>query len=265
MSFDAKNYCDYEFFTISQIEPGFVHVQYTNPKTLNAFTEKNWRNYGEIFKRLDQESDVQLILVSSGVPRSFSSGLNLKAAMKLFGSDEPRDQAIKHLHEHIVDFQDAIGIPSRISTPTIGVLNGLNLGLALDMSSAYSIRIAVKDAVFSIAEVNIGIAADIGSLQRLPSVVNNKSLLMQHALLGDKFGAEEALKLGFVSCVVDSIDEGVEFAKTLGEKICDAPAWAIKGTKKYIQHILNGGTVEEGLKSIAEYNAVNITDSKMKL
>ena len=36
---------------------------------------------------------------------------------------------------------------------------------------------------------------------------------MQHALLGDKFGAEEALKLGFVSCVVDSIDEGVEFAK----------------------------------------------------
>ena len=65
--------------------------------------------------------------------------------------------------------------PSRISTPTIGVLNGLNLGLALDMSSAYSIRIAVKDAVFSIAEVNIGIAADIGSLQdcHLLSITNH--------------------------------------------------------------------------------------------
>lgn len=47
MSFDAKNYSDYEFFTISQIEPGFVHVQYTNPKTLNAFTEK----IGEIMEK----------------------------------------------------------------------------------------------------------------------------------------------------------------------------------------------------------------------
>lgn len=120
MSFDAKNYSDYEFFTISQIEPGFVHVQYTNPKTLNAFTEKNWRNYGEIFKRLDQESDVQLILVSSGVPRSFSSGLNLKAAMELFGSDEPRDQAIKHLHEHIVDFQELLVSPQELVHQLLG-------------------------------------------------------------------------------------------------------------------------------------------------
>ena len=92
----------------------------TLTQNIECFYRKNWRNYGEIFKRLDQESDVQLILVSSGVPRSFSSGLNLKAAMELFGSDEPRDQAIKHLHEHIVDFQDAIGIPQELVHQLLG-------------------------------------------------------------------------------------------------------------------------------------------------
>ena len=87
---------------------------------------------------------------------------------------------------------------------------------------------------------------------------------MQHALLGDKFGAEEALKLGFVSCVVDSIDEGVEFAKTLVKRYVMHLLGLLKVLKIYSTHF-KWWYVEEGLKSIAEYNAVNITDSKMKL
>ncbi|EMG45450.1 Enoyl-CoA hydratase/isomerase, putative [Candida maltosa Xu316] len=265
MPFDANTYKKYQFYTVSQIEPGFVHVTYTNPKTLNAYNDQNWRDFGEIFTRLDKEDDVQLILFTSGVPRSFSSGLNLKEAAGLLNKQGPREQVTKEVHKHILEFQDCIGAPYKISTPTIGILNGLNLGLALDISSGFSIRIAVADAQFSIAEVNIGIAADIGSLQRLPPLFNNKSALMQHALLGDRFDAQEALKLGFVSTVVPTIEDGIALAKTWGEKICDTPAWAIKGTKKHIQDILNGGTVEQGLKDIAEYNAFHIVNSKSKL
>ncbi|KAI5961580.1 uncharacterized protein KGF55_003897 [Candida pseudojiufengensis] len=267
MPFDAKSYEKYEFYSVTEIEEGFIHVQYNNPKTLNAFTDRNWLDYGEIFTRLDQEDNVTLILVSSGVPKSFSSGLNLKAATAMMSknADKPEKEQVAELHKHIRDFQYNISAPARISTPTIGILNGINYGLALDMSSCYSIRIAVEGARFSIAEVNIGIAADIGSLQRLPRLINNKSKLMEHALLGDVWGPQEALDLGFVSTVVKSIDEGIELAKDIGERIVSTPAWAIKGTKKHIQDILNGTTHEQGLKDIAEYNSVNITRSKMKL
>lgn len=48
MTFNPESY-KYEFYTVTQIEDGFAHVQYTNPKTLNAFTEQNWKDYGEIF------------------------------------------------------------------------------------------------------------------------------------------------------------------------------------------------------------------------
>lgn len=77
-----------------------------------------------------------------------------------------RKERIAKLHEYIIEFQNACTVPARISTPTIGILNGINYGLAIDLASAYSIRVGVEGARFSIAEVNIGIAADMGSLQK---------------------------------------------------------------------------------------------------
>ncbi|RLV94977.1 Pre-mRNA-processing ATP-dependent RNA helicase PRP5 [Spathaspora sp. JA1] len=257
-----KDY-NYKFFSVSEIQPGFIHVQYTNPKTLNAYAEQNWRDYGEIFTKLDADADVKLIVFSSGVDRSFSSGLNLKQAMSTFAPGRTVQETEQFLHTHIKEFQDAIGKPNRINTPTIGILNGINYGLALDISSAFTIRIAVSNARFSIAEVNIGIAADIGTLQRLPHLVNNKSKLFQHALLGDVWDAKEALELGYVSYVVDSIDAGLEITKKWGEKICDSEKWAIRGTKQHIQDILNGTTLDQGLKDIQKYNAYNIARSGM--
>ncbi|KAI5968894.1 hypothetical protein KGF57_000009 [Candida theae] len=259
MSFDPKNYAKYEFFTISALSEGVAHVQYTNPKTLNAYTNQNWRDYGEIMTRLDKEEDISVIVISSGVARAFSSGLNIKEGamtMKFDGATEK--ERLAKFEEFIVEFQNACTVPARISTPTVGILNGINYGLAIDLASAYSIRIGVEGARFSIAEVNIGIAADMGSLQRMPGIVNNKSKLFQHALLGDVFDAKEALEMGYLSTVVDSVDKGLELAGAWGARMAQAPQWAIKGTKKHIQDILSGKSTDEGLADIAKYNAENI-------
>lgn len=264
MPFDPKNYTKYEFFTVSTLAEGVAHVQYTNPKTLNAYTNQNWRDYAEILTRLDKEEEFSAIVISSGVAKSFSSGLNLKAAQELGKPDGSSEkEKIAKLHEHITEFQNACTVPARIKTPTIGILNGINYGLAIDLASAYSIRIGVEGARFSIAEVNIGISADMGSLQRMPNIVNNKSKLFQHALLGDVFDVKEAAELGYVSTVVKSVDEGLELAKGWGSKMAQTPRWAIMGTKKHIQDILNGTTAEQGLLDIARYNAENIARSLM--
>lgn len=260
MPFNAKDYT-YKGFIVSEIEPGFINVQLDNPASLNAFNDELWASYGEIFTKLDADPDTNIILVTSTSPRSFSSGLDLKSAMKTFGAvgdinDDKKRYA--YLRDHIDRFQEAIGTPARINTPTIGVLNGINFGLALDMASAYSIRIATGDAKFSIREIKIGIAADIGSLQRMPAVVNNKSLLFQHALLGDNFDAAEALNMGFVSKVFADQKTAIEYAKDIGSDINGNKQWAIKTTKSFIQERLDGVTTEQGLKNVAHSNAIHI-------
>lgn len=264
MVFKAEDYKKYDEYIISEIEEGFYHVQFNNPKTLNAFKEKTWRDYNEILTRLDADESTNVILISSNVPKSFSSGLNLKDAMAIMSgdSDISEKEKYEHLHQHIVDFQYCIGAPARIRTPTIALLNGINLGLALDISACCSIRVATEDCKFSIREIKIGIVADIGSLQRLPAIINNKSLLYQHALTGDNFGAEEAVRLGFVSKVVPDLKAGIEYCTALGSDINTNPQWAIKGTKSSIQYMLNEGNTEKGLESIAKYNAVYINGGK---
>lgn len=262
MVFNAKDYDQYDKYIVLEIEEGFVHVQLNNPKTLNSFAEKTWRDYHEIFSKLDADADTKVILVSSNVPKSFSSGLDLKEAMEVFKHDEnatEKDIQDK-LHQHIVDFQYCIGTPARITTPTIGILNGINYGLALDMAACYSIRIAVEGCRFSIREIKIGLTADIGSLQRLPALINNKSRLYQHALLGDIWGADEAHNLGFVSQVVPDLKAGVDLGIEIGSDINGNLPAAIKGTKKHLQDILDGGSVEKGLADVAIYNKIHLSN-----
>lgn len=260
MVFSEQEYKQYDEFLVSEVEAGLWHVQLNNPKTLNAFSEKTWRQYAEILTKLDQDSDVNVILISSTSQKAFTSGLNLKSALETFGdsaklTDEER---YKTLHQHIREFQYCITTPARIQTPTIGLFNGVSYGLALDMAACYTIRVAVENVKFSIREIKIGISADIGSLQRLPGLVNNKSALYQHALTGDIFGAQEALNLGFISKVVPTLEAGVEYIKELGLDIAGNQQWAIYGTKKHIQEITDGVPVEQGLKNIAHYNATHI-------
>lgn len=260
VSFSADAFKKYYLFIVSEIEEGFVHVQLNSPKNLNAFSEKTWRNYNEIITELDKCEETNVILISSNVPKAFSSGLDLKEAMSLGVADQnltPQERQ-KKLKKHIIDFQYCIGAPARIDTPTICLLNGINYGLALDIAACCSIRVATSDCRFSIREIKIGIAADIGSLQRLPKLINNKSLLYQYALTGCIFGSEDALKLGFISNVVSDLNLGLDYCKKLGLDINGNTQWAIKGTKKCIQDILDGTTTEQGLAYIAEYNSIHI-------
>lgn len=257
MPFNPETFAKYTKWVVSEIEPGFIHVQYNNPKTLNAFEEEDWRAYEAILTYLDNDTSTNIIFISSKFARAFSSGLNLKAAMSLSKGQEgwPFEKKRDYVYKHIIEFQDAVTKPARMRTPTIALLNGVCYGLAIDLASACSIRIATADAKLSIREIKIGIVADMGSLQRVTNLVGNKSLVNQYALTGEIFGAEDALKIGFISKILPDFDQAIEYGRELGSDINLNPQWAIKGTKELIQHMVDGGSHEQGLLNIAEYNA----------
>lgn len=257
MTYDQNVFKKFSKWNVKEVEPGFVHVQYNNPKTLNAFATEDWKAYFEILMTLDTDPDTNVIFISSAFPKAFSSGLNLKDALLAFSDLDEETFAMKRnaVYQHIREFQDAIACPARMRTPTIALMNGVSYGLALDIASACTIRIATEDVKLSIREIKIGIVADMGSLQRISNLVGNKSLLNQFALTGEVFGAKKALEIGLISEIVPSFEAGLERCLELGADINLNPQWAIKGTKESIQFINDGGSHEQGLLNIAEYNA----------
>jgi delta(3,5)-delta(2,4)-dienoyl-CoA isomerase len=82
--------------------------------------------------------------------------------------------------------------------PVIAAIHSACVGAGIDVASACDIRFCSSDAFFSIKEVDVGLAADVGTLQRMPKAVGNDSLFRELAYTGRRFDAQEAKKLGFI-------------------------------------------------------------------
>ncbi len=102
------------------------------------------------------------------------------------------------------------------------------------MSTATDIRICAADTRFSVKEVDIGLAADVGTLTRLPKVVGNYSWVKDVCLTARVFGADEALRVGFVSGVYPSKSDGMKAALQLAGLIVSKSPVATMGTKELL-------------------------------
>lgn len=100
-----------------------------------------------------------------------------------------------------VFFQDAISSLEICSKPVISATHSACIGAGASLASAADIRYCTEDAWFSVKEIDLGLAADVGALQRFSKVIGNQSLVRELCFTGRKFGSQEALACGFVSRV----------------------------------------------------------------
>jgi Delta3,5-Delta2,4-dienoyl-CoA isomerase len=160
--------------------------------------------------------------------------------------------------------QDVISSVARCEKPTIALLHGYTYGLGIDLSSACDMRFCLDNTKFCVKEVDIGLAADVGTLSRLPKVVGLTSWVKDVIMSARPFGAEEALKNNLVSRVVSGgkaelIREGLEAAKYLASK---SPV-AVQGSKAILDAAW-GRTVEDNLNYTAVWNAAMIQSSDVQ-
>lgn len=128
----------------------------------------------------------------------------------------------------------------------ICVLHGITIGLAIDLSCATDIRIAAKNTKFSVKEVDIAMAADIGTLARLPKAVSSLSWVKEVCLSARDFGAAEALAVGFVSQVHESKADALNAGLKLAANIASKSPVAVQGTKELLNHARDH-TVEDSM------------------
>lgn len=160
------------------------------------------------------------------------------------------------LRRHILELQDTITAVARCEKPVIALVHGFTYGLGIDLSSACDLRFCTSDTKFCVKEVDIGLAADVGTLSRLPKVVGGVTSWVKDVCLSARpFSAEEAFKNNFVSRVVSGgksnlLKEGLESAVYLASK---SPV-AVQGTKSILDAAW-GRTVEDNLNYTAVWNA----------
>lgn len=118
----------------------------------------------------------------------------------------------------------------------IALLHGISFGLAIDIACCADVRLVAQSVRFSVKEVDIGLAADIGSLARLPKIVGSQSWVREVCLSARIFGAEEALRVGLVSRVFDNKETMLNGALDLANTIASKSPVAVMGTKEILKH-----------------------------
>ncbi|KAI8950722.1 enoyl CoA hydratase-like protein [Xylaria longipes] len=267
MEATLDGYTGFKHFLISSPAEYVAHVETNRPEKLNAFIEDMWLELGQIFRKLSYDPNVRAVIFSAVGERAFTSGLDVHAASQgpTLSQDGASDGSrhANRLRRSIYEFQDSIGAIEKCEKPVIVVMHGISIGLAIDMACCADVRICSKDAKFSVKEVDIGMAADIGTLSRLPKIVGNHSWAKDVCLSARFFGADEALAVGFVSKVLESKAQAIGSATKLATLIASKSPVAVQGTKEILNYSRDN-SVADGLRYTAIWNAAMLQSNDLK-
>jgi enoyl-CoA hydratase len=239
------------FFDI-QRDGGVVELVMNKPEKANSMTPDFWADLPRLLGKLDADPSVRAVLLT-GNGKHFSSGMDLSTfanLAKLF--NEGPGRAAFAMRGIIKELQDSFTAIERVRFPVIAAIHGACIGGAIDLVTACDIRIASADAYFAIEEINIGMAADVGTLQRLPKLIA-PSVAAELAYTGRRFAAAEAKDIGLVSNVHEDAAAVREAGLALARSIAARSPLAIAGIKRNLIWSRDH-SVADGLDYIATWN-----------
>ncbi|CAK9034703.1 unnamed protein product [Durusdinium trenchii] len=248
MSF-APSFEHLQRLRVLPVAPHVLHVELHRPEKMNALDLVFWEEIKLCFEMIKQDVDTRAVLLS-GAGHLFCSGLDLKTALSIFSSDAAQDVARRALK--IRNFgkmwQDAFTSIEMCGKPVIACLHGAVLGAGLELVAACDIRFCTSDASFKLAEVDIGLASDVGGLQRLPKIIGNQSLVRELALSGRQMLGSEAFQHGLVSRIFDTKEAMMSEGLALCQSIASKSPIATLGIKEFLNY-----TRDNSVKDSLEY------------
>jgi len=222
---------------------GIATLELNRPERLNAVAPAFFGALRDDVQRLSDEGRTR-VLVIRATGKHFCAGM----ALDVFASGQAMldtGDARKRLA-----FQDSLrrlmacfDVLDEARFPVICAVQGGCVGAGLDMAAACDIRVCSADAFFAVQEIHIGMAADVGSLQRLPKIVP-EGVARQMAYTGERLGAERALAVGLVNAVLPDAAALHAHARQLAAEIAAKSPLAIAGSKRALNYARDHGTHE---------------------
>ena len=242
------------------VDAGIAHVELARPDKFNAMDRDMFAAIGEAFRALGRDPAVRAILLS-GRGKHFTAGLDLDYASRQFPPARDAARAAEARLRHIEWLQDAFSALERARPPVVAAIHGGCIGAGVDLAAACDLRVASADAFFQVAEVDVAITADLGTLQRLGYLIPH-GVLRELAFTGRRMGAEEAARYGLVNRIAADAGQALTDARALAAEIAAKSPLAIAGAKRSLNHS-RGRPVEEGLRDVATWNAATLVSDDL--
>ena len=231
-------------------------------------TKAFWSELPELIDKISDEAEARAIVLSAQ-GKHFCAGMDLANFQddgEMHGTDAKKvSQGRRSEAQFRVtrELQYTISCLEKARVPVIAAIQGACIGGAVDLVTACDIRYAANDAFFCIQEINIGMAADVGTLQRLPYLIP-EGIVRELAYTGRRFSADEALKYGLINAVFDTHEAVIDHALSVAGEIADKAPLAVTGAKEILNYNRDH-TVEESLNYTALWNsAMNFSDDMME-
>ena len=229
-----------DFFQLSA-ENGIAHLQFNRPERMNTMAPAFFPAFRDAVQALHDGGEARVLVISAS-GKHFSAGM----ALDTFGGDgamldTSTPRARLNFQEGLRQLIGCFDVLDSVRLPVICAIQGGCIGGAFDLAAACDIRFCSADAFFCIQEINIGMAADLGVLQRLPKLMP-QGVVRELAYTGERLSAERALELGLVNAVLSDAASLLDRAMSVARSIAGKSPLAIAGSKLALNHARDHGT-----------------------
>ena len=222
-----------------------LHLVLNRPEAMNTMHPTFWRELDTLLTEVHHEGRARALVISS-TGKHFTAGMSLDTFSNAITMDERSAEGRAAIYDLLTDMQATFTKLETLRMPVICAIQGGCIGGGVDMVSAACIRYASADAFFCIQEINIGMVADVGTLQRLPKLLP-MALVKELAYTGRRLSADKALTHGLVNEVLPTHEATVAAALQAAKEIASKPPVAIWGTKQVL-HYARDHSTEDSLR-----------------
>ena len=224
-----------------------AHLVLNRPERLNAMDPTFWRELDGVLSALHQAGTARVLVISS-TGKHFSAGMALDTFAGAVQMDDQSPEGRAAICDLLAGMQATFTRLETLRMPVVVAIQGGCIGGAVDMVTAGCLRYASADAFFCVQEINIGMVADVGTLQRLPKLVPF-AVAKEMAYTGRRLPASQALAYGLVNAVLDTPEAALAAALACAREIASKPPVAIWGTKQAL-HYARDHSVADSLQQM---------------
>jgi enoyl-CoA hydratase len=224
-----------------------AHLTLNRPETMNTMHPLFWRELDDVLSQIHRDNTARVLVISS-TGKHFSAGMALETFSSAIALNDQSPEGRAAIVDMLSDMQTTFTKIDSLRIPVIAAIHGGCIGGAVDMVTACCMRYATQDAFFCIQEINIGMVADVGTLQRLPKLIP-EAIAKEYAYTGRRMPATKALAYGLVNEVFATQGEMLAAVMQTASEIAAKPPVAIWGTKQAIAYTRDHST-EDALKQM---------------
>lgn len=252
----------YDTLTVT-LEEHIATVTLNRPDKANAMNLAMWHEIRKVFQWIDATPEARVAVVQ-GEGKTFTSGIDLQMMMGM-GSQIQNDcdgRMRESLRAVILDLQDTLTSMERCRKPVLMAIHGACIGGGIDLIACADMRYCSADAYFSVKEIDIGMVADVGTLQRLPKLIGD-GMARELAYTARRVDAAEAREIRLVNRVFESREALYAGVREIAATIAAKSPLSIRGSKEMMLYARDH-TVADGLNYVATWNAAMLMSDDLQ-